>query len=85
MVNIATPATFHRYTNNWKGAPMGWMPSAKMTAKKPQYEIEGLKDFYLTGQWAYTGGLHNVVLSANHVAQLICDRFNLEFNTKPLA
>ncbi len=85
MVNIATPATFHRYTNNWKGAPMGWMPSAKLSGKKPQYEIEGLKDFYLTGQWAYTGGLHNVVLSANHVAQLICDRFNLEFNTKPLA
>jgi phytoene dehydrogenase-like protein len=84
MVNLATPATYHRYTNNWKGSPMGWWATPKSMARKPFYELKGLKDFYMVGQWTATGGLHNVVMTSNHVAQIICDKFNLEFNPEPV-
>ena len=25
-IDVATPATFHRYTHNWKGSVQGWLP-----------------------------------------------------------
>lgn len=80
MTNLATPATYKRYTNNWKGSPKGWWATPRVMGKKPVYELKGLKDFYMVGQWATTGGLHNVVMSSNHVAQLICNKFNLDFH-----
>lgn len=80
MVNVATPATYSRYTGNWKGTAMGWRLTPRVMSRKPLYEIKGLKDFYMAGQWTASGGLHNVVMTSNHVAQLICDKWGIEFN-----
>lgn len=33
VVDVTTPATFNRYTNNWKGSIQGWMPSKKQTLR----------------------------------------------------
>jgi phytoene dehydrogenase-like protein len=80
MVDVATPATYIRYTNNWTGGQISWK-STKSTFGKPIiWQIKGLSDFYMTGQWAGTsGGLNNVVMMGNHLTQIICKNEGIHF------
>ena len=69
--DVATPATFIRYTGNWRGSIQGWMPSKDFLAAKPlRKELPGLKNFYMTGHWVEPGG-----------AWIICSRDGKEFKT----
>ena len=72
--DIATPATFNRYTNNWKGSTQGWLPGKNLIAQSPvQAELPGLKNFYFSGHWTSPGGgLPVAIKSARDVAQMIC-------------
>jgi len=83
VVDVATPATFSRYTNNWKGSYEGWLPqpgALMMSAKK---ELPGLKNFYMIGQWVEsTGGLPPAILSGRNVTQIICKKAGKKFETK---
>ena len=82
-IDIATPATFNRYTNNWKGSTQGWLPGKNLMAASPvKAVIPGLKDFYLAGHWTQPGGgLPVAVKSARTVAQMICHKFKKPFIT----
>ncbi|MCX6267647.1 MAG: NAD(P)/FAD-dependent oxidoreductase [Bacteroidetes bacterium] len=82
-VDIATPATFQRYTNNWKGSVQGWLPGKNMIAQSPvKTELPGLKDFYLIGHWTIPGGgLPVAIKSARDVAQMICHQQKTVFKT----
>lgn len=66
MIDVATPATYERYTANWHGAFAGWaMTTRKMSmmmGKTMSKSLPGLADFYMIGQWVEPGG--NVELSA---------------------
>jgi phytoene dehydrogenase-like protein len=79
--DIATPATYQRYTNNWKGSTQGWLPGKNLIAPSPvNAVIPGLKDFYLAGQWTQPGGgLPVAIKSARTVAQMICHRYHKPF------
>jgi phytoene dehydrogenase-like protein len=79
--DIATPATYHRYTNNWQGSTQGWLPGKNLIAPSPvDMVIPGLRDFYLAGQWTQPGGgLPVAIKSARTVAQLICHKFHKPF------
>ncbi len=80
MVDVATPATYIRYTNNWTGGQISWKATKKTFGKPTTWEIKGLKDFYMTGQWAGTsGGLVNVVMMGNHLTQIICKNEGVTF------
>ncbi|MCX6246523.1 MAG: NAD(P)/FAD-dependent oxidoreductase [Bacteroidetes bacterium] len=79
--DIATPATYHRYTNNWQGSTQGWLPGKNLIAASPVgARIPGLKDFYMAGQWTQPGGgLPVAIKSARTVAQMICHAYKKPF------
>jgi phytoene dehydrogenase-like protein len=81
VTDIATPATYHRYTNNWKGSVQGWLPGKNLLARSPvKPELAGLKDFYFIGHWTIPGGgLPVAIKSARDVAQIICKRNHVPF------
>ncbi|MDP1623563.1 MAG: NAD(P)/FAD-dependent oxidoreductase [Bacteroidales bacterium] len=81
VVDIATPATFQRYTNNWKGSVQGWLPGKNIIAQSPvKSELPGLTDFYFIGHWTIPGGgLPVAIKSARDVAQIICHRSKVCF------
>ena len=80
MVDVATPATYIRYTNNWTGGQISWKSTKKTFGKPITWQIKGLENFYMTGQWAGTsGGLNNVVMMGSHLAQIICKKEKRKF------
>jgi len=81
VTDIATPATFQRYTNNWKGSVQGWLPGKNIIAQSPvKTELPGLKDFYIIGHWTIPGGgLPVAIKSARDVSQIICHRKKVDF------
>jgi len=81
--DIATPATFNRYTNNWKGSTQGWLPGKNLIEQSPvQPELPGLKNFYFSGHWTSPGGgLPVAIKSARDVAQMICRKQKVRFRT----
>ena len=34
-MDVATPATYHRYTQSWKGSAQGWLPGKNIMASSP--------------------------------------------------
>jgi phytoene dehydrogenase-like protein len=86
QVNIATPATFQRYTNNWQGSIQGWLPGKNMIAPSPiDVQLPGLKNFYFAGHWTIPGGgLPVAIKSARDVAMMICHQTRKEFKILPM-
>lgn len=83
MTDVATPATYIRYTNNWTGGQISWKATRKTFGKPTLWKIDGLSNIYMTGQWAgISGGLSNVVMMGNHLTQIICKNEGLKFNRK---
>jgi phytoene dehydrogenase-like protein len=78
--DVATPATYHRYTGNWKGSAQGWFPSKNLAASSPVHiDLPGLKNFYYTSHWSIPGGgLPSVLKSAHDLVQ----RLRLKQRTK---
>jgi phytoene dehydrogenase-like protein len=73
VVDVATPATFARYTNTWRGSYQGWAPVPALVGRSRPKRLPGLAGFYLAGQWVEAGGgLPRVALSARNTAQLVC-------------
>ncbi len=80
MVDVSTPATVIRYTNNWKGTFEGWVLNPKMGLRRMKKTLSGLKNFYMTGQWVEPGGgVPTALLSGRNVAQLICKDNKISF------
>ncbi len=72
--DVATPATYFRYTNNRKGSTQGWFPGKNIGAKSPvKMKIEGLKNFYYSSHWSTPGGgLPVAIMNARETAKKIC-------------
>lgn len=82
VVDVATPATYIRYTNNWKGSFEGWLLTPMMGMKQIPKVLPGLKNFYMVGQWVEPGGgLPTVLLSGRNIAQVICKKDKRKFIT----
>jgi phytoene dehydrogenase-like protein len=56
VVDVATPKTFIRYTNNWHGSYEGWLPTSSSFMKKVPKTIPGIAGFHMVGQWVNPGG-----------------------------
>jgi phytoene dehydrogenase-like protein len=80
-IDVATPATFSRYTGNWKGSIQGWMPTKKLFSPSPvKNTLPGLKNFYMIGHWMEPGGgLPIALLTARNIAQEICHHDKIAF------
>ena len=75
FTDLATPATFARFTGNWQGSFQGWLPTPQILGQRLPRTLPGLKNFYMAGQWVEPGGgLPSAALSARYVAQLLCGR-----------
>jgi phytoene dehydrogenase-like protein len=85
VTDVATPATYFRYTNNWKGSVQGWLPGKNIMAQSPvDYELPGLKNFYYGSHWSQPGGgLPVAIKTARDLAQIICRKYHIVFTGKP--
>jgi phytoene dehydrogenase-like protein len=82
VIDVATPATFKRYTNNWMGSTQGWIWGPKLIPEFISKELPGLKNFYMIGQWVIPGGgVSTAFNSGRDIAQIICKKDNKEFRT----
>jgi phytoene dehydrogenase-like protein len=77
-MDVATPATYHRYTQSWKGSAQGWLPGKNIMASSPVgFELPGLKNFYYSSHWSWPGGgLPVAVKTASDLAQVISRKYN---------
>jgi phytoene dehydrogenase-like protein len=83
VVDVPTPMTYKRYTDNWKGSPDGWyLTSWNLMAGDPLHRLPGLDNLYTAGQWTgpYTGTVI-AALSGRQAIQLICREEKKEFKT----
>ncbi len=73
VIDVATPATYVRYTGTWKGATMSWLPTTANFGKSIGKTLPGLAGFYMCGQWLVPGGgVPNALKTGRDVVQLIC-------------
>jgi phytoene dehydrogenase-like protein len=78
--DIATPATFFRYTGNWQASYEGWLPTPRILGRRIPYMLPGLKNFYMAGHWVVAGGgLPSAALAGRYVAQMVCALFKKRF------
>ena len=82
VIDVATPATFKRYTNNWMGSTQGWNWGPRLVPEFISKELSGLKNFYMIGQWTIPGGgVSTAFTSGRDIAQIICKKDNKKFRT----
>ena len=75
VCDLATPATYIRYTGNWEASAQGWLASRESFTKTISKELPGLRNFYMAGQWVEIGGgVPMCMASGRNAAQLICRR-----------
>lgn len=83
VTDVATPYTYWRYTLNWQGSPMGWLPVPEVLTKLIRRTLPGLDNFYMAGQWVTPGGsVPGCLYTGRHVVQILCRRAKLPFVTK---
>ncbi len=75
-VDEATPLSYERYTNNWRGATSGWLLSKEtlpLLLRGVDKTLPGLKNFYMAGHWVEPGGTVTLAAaSGRNAIQLIC-------------
>jgi phytoene dehydrogenase-like protein len=78
--DIATPATYVRYTGNWQGSYEGWLPTPRILGRRISYTLPRLKNFYMAGHWVVAGGgLPSAALAGRYVAQMVCAQHGKKF------
>ena len=82
MIDVVTPATFIRYTGNWRGSIQGWQSENIFKSNPFKRELRGLSHFYMCGQWVEPGGgVPTAALSGRNLIQIICKRDGMHFVT----
>jgi len=82
VIDVATPLTYAKYCNAWRGAWMAWASTPKGKVRYLSGKLPGLENFYLAGQWTFLpGGLPTAVLSGRWVIQRICKLAGQKFVT----
>jgi phytoene dehydrogenase-like protein len=73
VVDVSTPATVVRYTNNWKGSMEGWLPTPATGFRPMRMTLPGLRRFMRVGHWVVPGGgLPSGLMSARAALHEIC-------------
>lgn len=83
IVDIATPATFIRYTSIYKGSYQGWAPTPALIGKAFPKTFKSIKNLYLTGQWVWpAGGIPGVIRISRQTAQIMCNKDSRPFSVR---
>jgi phytoene dehydrogenase-like protein len=81
VIDVATPLTFNRYCNAYKGAYMSFLSTAGTKPQNHKGVIDGIDRLYLAGQWTSPdGGLPIALLAGKFAVQRICRRERIKFN-----
>jgi phytoene dehydrogenase-like protein len=86
VVDVATPITYKKFTNNWQGSFEGWLLTtdnmSSMAGKGMSKTLPGLDGFYMIGQWVMPGGgLPGAAQSGRDIIQIICHKEKKPFTT----
>lgn len=80
VVDVATPATWHRYTGNWQGSYEGFLPTRETMMKNLGSTLPGLANFSMHGQWvAPGGGLPPAGMNGRALAKTLCKKYGKRF------
>jgi phytoene dehydrogenase-like protein len=83
VIDVATPATYTRYTNNWMGSFEGWIPTVDNFSKNMKKTLPNLSNFYMIGQWVQPGGgLPTGGMHGRYLAQILCKKDKKKFKTQ---
>jgi phytoene dehydrogenase-like protein len=81
VTDVSTPYTTWRYTMNYKGAYMGWIPTQEVIMSRAVRTLPGLANFYMAGQWINAGGVPPALYTGRHVVQILCHKDKKPFVT----
>jgi len=82
VVDVPTPATYHRFTGNWQGSVDDWYISPQNMGKPAILTLPGLPNLYMAGQWTapFTGTVI-AALTGRQAVQLLCKADRKAFQT----
>lgn len=79
-VNVATPMTYVRYCNAWRGAWMSWIATPDLAVRGLPMRLKGLNNFVMGGQWTMPpGGLPTALISGRWAIQHLSALDNKKF------
>jgi len=78
VVDVTTPMTYIRYTNSWKGSPMGFSKNILLNLPR---RLPKLGNFFMAGQWVGDMGVSGAAKSGRDIVQLICNQDQKKFIT----
>lgn len=84
VTDVATPATYVRYTGNWKGTYMTWVisPDKARQFREVKKTVPGLDNFWLSGMWVQPpGGVPTGAMTSRDIVQLMCRQDKKKFRT----
>lgn len=80
LLDVATPKTFERYCNAYRGSFMSFMPTVRGKMMAHTGRIKGLENIFLSGQWLQPpGGLPVAVVTGKDTIMRICRLINKPF------
>ena len=84
MMDVPTPMTYARYTDNWQGSPDGWyITTDNMMDRRLRRTLPGLDNLCMVGHWtAPFAGTVIAALSGRQLIQILCKKERRNFVTK---
>jgi phytoene desaturase len=83
VLDVATPATYHRYCNAHRGSFMAFFLSIGSKMMAHSGRIKGLDNFVLSGQWLQPpGGLPIALVTGKDTIQRLCKKMKRPFTSE---
>lgn len=80
LLDVATPQTYERYCNAYRGAFMGFWPTISGKPLVHNGHIKGLKNMVMSGQWLQPpGGLPIALITGKDTIMRLCKTLNKPF------
>ena len=80
LLDVATPQTYQRYCNAYRGAFMAFWPTLQGKELNHTGNIDGLDNIWLSGQWLQPpGGLPTALITGKDTIMRICKQERVEF------
>ncbi len=83
VIDVSTPYTVKRYTNNWRGSFEGFAPTPITLITRLPKSVPGLQNCHMIGQWTTPGGgIPTAALDGRNLAVDLCKKDKKKFNAK---
>ncbi|MBI9032422.1 NAD(P)/FAD-dependent oxidoreductase [bacterium] len=81
LLDVASPQTYHRYCNAYRGAFMGFWPTLSGKGLTHTGRIKGLNNIVLSGQWLQPpGGLPVALITGKDTIMRLCKTEKIKFS-----